>query len=269
MSRIRSIHPGLWTDEAFATLSDAAGLLLLALGTEADDQGVFPWKPAVLRMRLRPAKDGDIEPLLEELLKAGWLKRFSAEGRAYGAIRNFRRHQRPREPVTHHPLPPRLAAFVGLGDHAPARRDNPKDPRAAERKRRQRARERDAVTVTDASRDMSRGHAAASRQMEDGEGEGRKVGDSPDCFVAWYAAYPRHVGRVQAERAYRRALRDTSPEALLLAAQGAARHYAGTEAKYIPHPATWLNGRRWEDEPPASPPTPIDAVEAEAYRGLD
>lgn len=36
MSRIRSIHPGLWTDESFIALSDKARLLVLAVGTFSD-----------------------------------------------------------------------------------------------------------------------------------------------------------------------------------------------------------------------------------------
>ena len=55
MARIRSLHPGQWTDEAFVAVSPLARLLALGLRNEADDEGVFPWKPVTLRMRLLPA----------------------------------------------------------------------------------------------------------------------------------------------------------------------------------------------------------------------
>ncbi len=42
MARIRSIHPGLFTDEAFMALSLLARVVLPGLWTECDDQGVFP-----------------------------------------------------------------------------------------------------------------------------------------------------------------------------------------------------------------------------------
>lgn len=41
MSRIRSIHPGLWTDEAFVSLSPMARLFLMGLWNECDDMGSF------------------------------------------------------------------------------------------------------------------------------------------------------------------------------------------------------------------------------------
>jgi hypothetical protein len=68
-------------------------------------------------------------------------------------------------------------------------------------------------------------------------------------FEVWYAAYPRHVGRGQALRAYCSARRKkVDPAALLEGARKACDRYAGTDQKFIPHPATWLNGERWLDE---------------------
>ncbi len=113
MSRIRSVHPGLFTDEAFVGLSDAAQIFLIGLWTEADDQGVFEWKPLTLRMRLRPTKDGSVEPLLEELTARNLVREFSHDGRQYGAVRNFQRFQRPKKPNSIHFMPPEFRTYVG------------------------------------------------------------------------------------------------------------------------------------------------------------
>lgn len=75
----------------------------------------------------------------------------------------------------------------------------------------------------------------------------RLNGHSAD-FATWYAAYPRHVGRKAAERAYLRSLKDTTVDKLLLGAKRIASE--GREIKYTPHPATWLNQGRWDDDPP-------------------
>jgi hypothetical protein len=48
MSRIRSVHPGLWTDEAFVELSFPARMLLMGIWTECDDGGAFVWRPLTL-----------------------------------------------------------------------------------------------------------------------------------------------------------------------------------------------------------------------------
>lgn len=113
MSRIRSVHPGLFTDEAFAFLSDAAQVLLIGIWTECDDQGAFEWKPGMLRMRLRPGKDGSIEPLLAELEAANCVMSYEHGGRRFGLVRNFQRFQRPKKPNAVHFIPPEFRTYTG------------------------------------------------------------------------------------------------------------------------------------------------------------
>lgn len=114
MARIRSIHPGLFTDEAFAMLGADAQMLLIGLWTESDDQGIFEWKPMTLRMRLRPTKDGHVEPLLAEISAAGCVMKYELAGRQYGAIRNFRKFQRPKKPNAIHPITDDIRTYVAL-----------------------------------------------------------------------------------------------------------------------------------------------------------
>lgn len=98
MARIRSIHPALFTDEAFAVLSMPARVLLLGLWTEADDQGVFEWKPITLKMRLMPVDSVSVPDLLQELEAHNVIKSFEHDGREFGAIRNFCKFQKPKTP---------------------------------------------------------------------------------------------------------------------------------------------------------------------------
>lgn len=114
MARIRSVHPGLFTDEAFVTLSDAAQIFLIGLWTEADDKGIFEWKLSTLRMRLRPTKNGDVGRLLAELSAINIVKQYEIDGHKYGAIRNFRKFQRPKSPNSIHPITPEFRNYVGL-----------------------------------------------------------------------------------------------------------------------------------------------------------
>lgn len=118
MARIRSVHPGLFTDEAFVSLSSDAQILLVGIWTECDDQGVFEWKPITLRMRLRPTKDGPIEPLLAELEAVNAVKRYEHGGRQFGLVRNFRKYQTPKSPKFTHFMPPDFRTYVGLGGGA-------------------------------------------------------------------------------------------------------------------------------------------------------
>lgn len=70
-------------------------------------------------------------------------------------------------------------------------------------------------------------------------------------FLDFYAAYPRHVGKEAARRAFEKAVKAGTPAADIV--EGARRYTAataaaGTETRYIAHPATWLNAGRWSDD---------------------
>lgn len=69
-------------------------------------------------------------------------------------------------------------------------------------------------------------------------------------FDAFWAAYPRKVDKQDALRAYAKALAVVDAATLLAAAKAHAAYYAkaGRDAENIPHAATWLNKRRWDDE---------------------
>ena len=75
-------------------------------------------------------------------------------------------------------------------------------------------------------------------------------------FDDWYQHYPRKVARGQAERVFAKVRRDgVSFESLIEGAKRYAAQAEGKEARYIKHPATWLNGKCWLDEP-EPPPKP-------------
>lgn len=116
MARIRSVHPGQWTDEDFLSCSFPARLLAIALRNEADDGGVFSWKPITLKMRLMPADNVDITALLSELEGADVIRRYEVDGRNYGAIRNFQVFQRPKAPKMTHPQAAWVPEYVGNED---------------------------------------------------------------------------------------------------------------------------------------------------------
>jgi hypothetical protein len=121
MSRIRSIHPGLWTDERFASLTPLARLLFIGIWTECDDQGSFEWSPLKLKMRLLPADVADVAALLTEIEAAGCVISYELEGRKLGAVRNFCRYQRPKKPNSTYLQTDEVRNYVAL--HARITRD--------------------------------------------------------------------------------------------------------------------------------------------------
>lgn len=95
-------------------LSPLACILLVGLWTEADDQGIFEWKPLTMKARLLPAANADVGELLEEIAGHLMVRRFTVDGKVYGAVRNFRKYQRPKRPNAVFPLPDELRPYVGL-----------------------------------------------------------------------------------------------------------------------------------------------------------
>lgn len=116
MARIRSIHPGFFTDEDIVSVSMAARICVIGLGVEADDKGTFEWKPLMLKMRLFPADNIDMGDILSELEAANVIRKFEIDGKQYGAIRNFRKFQKPKTPNDVHPSTDDIRKYVGLAD---------------------------------------------------------------------------------------------------------------------------------------------------------
>jgi hypothetical protein len=91
-------------------------------------------------------------------------------------------------------------------------------------------------------------------------------------FLEWYAAYPRKEAPKDAKRAYARILKSgeaTIPQ--LLAAAKAYKFSAAPlkgEKDFRPHPATWLNGGRWQTMSAEPAGTAVQDPEAELQRHL-
>jgi len=78
-----------------------------------------------------------------------------------------------------------------------------------------------------------------------------KVHEFPPGFDRFWQAYPRKTAKPQAAKAFAR-LRPDEPLLLrmlaALALQRQSAQWQRDDGQFIPHPSTWLNGRRWEDE---------------------
>lgn len=123
--RIRQLKPELFLDEEFWALVEAHPDLHLlqafeGLWCQSDREGRFEWRPTMLKTQILPYWGGDFERSLEVLRGAGLVHRYEVEGRAYGEVRSFERHQRPnsREPASI--IPPPLAHAQAPLTHAQA-----------------------------------------------------------------------------------------------------------------------------------------------------
>lgn len=76
---------------------------------------------------------------------------------------------------------------------------------------------------------------------------------TPQPFETFWAAYPKKVGKQAAIKAYRNALKLTTPEKILAGVDALKSGVAGKDPRFTPHPATWLSQGRWDDEMPLMP----------------
>ena len=87
------------------------------------------------------------------------------------------------------------------------------------------------------------------------------------AFDKFWAVYPRHTAKQDAKRAFLKiAPDDALLNIMLTAIQRQKKTEQWSDPRYIHHPATWLNGRRWEDEPAAARAAPGKTVSAARYQ---
>lgn len=105
MPRIRSIKPEFFQDEDLAQLATTDRLVFIGILTQADREGRLEDRPARLKVQILPYDQIDIRPIIDRLVAARFLIRYSYENRSYLQIRTFKKHQRPHHTEQHSVLP--------------------------------------------------------------------------------------------------------------------------------------------------------------------
>lgn len=103
----------------------------------------------------------------------------------------------------------------------------------------------------------------------------KKEEEKRELFDQFWAAYPRKVGKDGAWKAWQKRRPDGALLDQMIAAlawQRRSQAWTKDGGQFIPHPATWLNQARWEDERPSSVSVSSDrrtaipdAAETQAY----
>lgn len=107
----------------------------------------------------------------------------------------------------------------------------------------------------DVKRDDARNDQRDVHQGKGREGKVREIPPKPPKgpragFDDFWRAYPHKVGKRDAVAAFAKALDSGATLERMIAAvqrQAASPRWTKDGGQFIPHPATWLNGQRWED----------------------
>jgi hypothetical protein len=214
MSRIRTIKPDFWRDEALSSVSAEAALLAIGLLNHSDDEGFFNANPKLIEADVFPLRElsSSITVLLRELSKIGYLTMFlGSDGKKYGMVTNFAKHQ-----VINKPRQSKIKGLCSLPE------------------------EYGSDTV-----DVPLG-------MEwNGKGKGKEKeiegANALDGFDEFWMIYDKKVEKPQAEKSWKR-IKPTIE--LQLTIYAAARTYVAStpDKKYRKNPSTWLNNQCWNDE---------------------
>ena len=213
MARTRSIKPEFWTDPAIIECSLNARLLFIGLLNFADDQGNIEAHEKMIKLQVFPGDAVKVGPLLKNLAENDLIIPYGVNGRNYYHIRSFDKHQ-----TVNHPSAPRYPLYE------PSMRTTGGLPE-------------------DSARDEMRGGE---------EGGDKKRGKEPlALFKKFWIAYPKKKSKGQAEKAWAK----INPSEQLLETMlskietaKTSKEWAKDNGEFIPHPATWLNAKGWEDE---------------------
>jgi hypothetical protein len=110
--RIRSVKPEIHLDEELWALGVSTGFPIFqgfqGLWGYADREKRFEWRPAALKACILPYWEGDMGALLDALAGAGFIAKYTVDGKHYGIVVNLDKHQRfnAREPRSELPPPP-------------------------------------------------------------------------------------------------------------------------------------------------------------------
>lgn len=95
--RIRTIKPEFFTHTELADLEMDTNLPVrlayIGLWCAADKEGRFRWDPRRLGVQILPYDNVDFGAIMDALEGAGFIDRYEVEGRTFGCVPSFLRHQ--------------------------------------------------------------------------------------------------------------------------------------------------------------------------------
>lgn len=228
--RIRTIKPSFFKDDEIASLAPIARILFQGLWCLSDCEGRISDRPLWIKVECLPYDEVDIEELLQALYEAGFIIRYTVEGKRYIEVRNFKRHQRlsGKEALIKSEIPaPSEGEALGKRSGSVEKVSN--------------VREGKGVYGREGKHSV-----AASPMLPSG---GRPFSDPQ--FVEFWKLYPRKAAKGQAAKAWV-SLSASDRDLALAGSAVLSATWATASADrraFIPYPATWLRGRRWEDDP--------------------
>lgn len=250
--RARNVKPSFFQNEELADIPPYGRLLFIGLWCCADREGRLEDRPRRIKACTFPYEEVDCDSLLQQLADKGFIARYEVEGERYIQVTNFTKHQNPhvKESASTIPAPCESGACT-----VPAPDQHHTSPA-------------DSLLLIPDSPSLIAEPPIPPKRKRTGS---RTPGHG---FAEFWVAYPRKVGKGAAERSWDKIRPNAELTRTILESVAAHRRtdqWRKDGGQYIPLPATWLNQRRWEDEPePAlEPEDQLDPDTLEALRRVN
>lgn len=238
MARSRNIKPGIMTNELLGELEPIERLLFVYLWMLADRDGRLEDRPKRIKAEALPYDNIDADKALDRLSAKGFIRRYVAEGQKVIQVVKFAEHQAPhvREKGSALPEQSLECAEIEPSPEEEVTEHNLGSAKASPRSP-------DSLIPDSLIPDSLQTPCAPSVRDE---------GPSSDeLFAKFYKLYPNKKGKANAVKAWKKL--KLTDDLINQIFDGLARYCVSADwlkdgGQFVPHPASWLNGKRWEDE---------------------
>jgi len=229
----RIIKESICTSEELANISPEAEVLFYRLIVKADDFGLFHGNPKIIIGSCFPLsfpKESKVQSWLDELCRAGLVATYTADdGKKYLKLLSWDKHQQRRASKSKFPLP--VSFDSTCKQKKSDARDNTCNQMLAN------------VPVNE--------NENVNEERETKTKPGVKDAGVVDGFDLFWSVYPKRVGKKDAIKAWGQIKPDEETTAAIV--EGVERwnksdQWTKEGGQYIPYPATFLRGERWNDE---------------------
>lgn len=95
MARSRNIKPSFFANDVLAEIDPLGRILFVGLWTLADREGRLEDRPRRIKAEVLPYDDCNVDALLNDLNKHGFIVRYVVGGQEFIQVQNFTKHQNP------------------------------------------------------------------------------------------------------------------------------------------------------------------------------
>lgn len=221
----RIIKESICTSDSLDSLSWFEECFFYRLLVNCDDYGRMDARPAVLKSRLFPLKERialkDVKDALGKLADIGCVRLYECDGKPYLYLPAWEVHQSIRAKRSKYPAPDDGITCMQMNA--------------------------DEITCMQVNADAPVIQSESNPNPKPNPNPNARA----ELFARFWDSYPKKKAKQDAQKAWDKLKPDEDLSETIIAAVyrlAATQDWTKDGGRYVPYPATFLNGRRWEDD---------------------